>query len=157
MNNQEQYLASPEDEEAVRLEMWEKCIGKFEQSEVGAFFAKSVDPALNTFVLLSDPEVFDRDRFEIDMNIRDHYHEGVVDGVPYSGLSLGFRVTTKNWLFYYYVYAMSPPSKPFGPYCVFVKSDGKYRIINDLEACSRDTLFEDVKRSFLEAKAQLES
>jgi hypothetical protein len=157
VNNQEEYLANPEDEEAVRREMGEKCIAKFEMSDVRAFFAKSVNPALNAFALLSDPETIDKDRFEIDVRGDPSYHEGVLDGLPYSAFSLGFCVTTSNWLFYYSVYTMSPPLAPFGPYCVFVKSDGKYRTINDLEACSKDALFEDVKRSFLEAKAQLES
>jgi hypothetical protein len=161
MTNREQFVASPEDEDAVRREMREKCIGKFEfeKSEVEAFFANSVQPALYSFVFPAEPAAIDPDGFRATMDNMTNvmYHEGTLDGVHYGAFSLGFRVTMKDRLFYYYVYAMSPDWKPLGPYCVFIKSDGEYRAIDDLETCSGEALFDDIKRSFLKAKAQLES
>jgi hypothetical protein len=74
-----------------------------------------------------------------------------------SGVEVTANEDTPNeWFFYHYVYATSAPYPPWNDYTVIVKSDGKPEIINDLEACSKDALFEDVKRSFLAAKAQLQ-
>jgi len=159
MNNREQYVASPEDEDAVRRKMREKCIGKFkfEKLEVEAFFANSVQPALNAFAFQADPATIDPEGFQIAMDNMTNasYHEGELNGVPYGAFSLGVRVTTKDRRFYYRVYAMSPDWKPLGPYCVFIKSDGECRTIEDLETCSGDALFDDVKRFFLETKAEV--
>jgi hypothetical protein len=165
MKNQEQDLESPWDERTVRLEMREKCVGKFQSAEINQFFDKSVGPALTMFSQkfkeIIGPEA---DFFEITFGGgfdyhegRDHIEERLEDDMYYMR-DAGVQVTTKDRLFYYHVYATTPPIKSLGPpYCVFIKSDGEYRFINDLGACSKDALFQDVKRSFLEAKAQLES
>jgi hypothetical protein len=159
MSNQQQYLASPEDEDAVRVEIREKCAGRFQSPKMNEFFDESVGPAFDMFLRLFKeiigPEV---DYFEIDLDGKGfHYHESELGVDIYGARTIGARVTTNEWLFYYYVYAMSIPGTPFGTYCVFIKSDGKYRFLMNLDACSQDALFEDVKRSFLKAKAQLQS
>jgi hypothetical protein len=145
--------------------MREKCVGKFQSAEINQFFDKSVGPVFYTFSG-SFKEIIGPEAgyFEVGIDGGFAYHEGRdylekrLEDDRYAMRNFGVHVTTKEWLFYYYVYATTPRIKPLGPpYCVFIKSDGEYRIINDLEACSKDALFEDVKRSFLEAKAQLES
>jgi hypothetical protein len=73
-----------------------------------------------------------------------------------SGVEVTANEDTPNeWFFYHCVYATSAPYPPWNDYTVIVKSDGKYGIIHDLEACSKDVLFESVKQSFLAAKAQV--
>ena len=75
----------------------------------------------------------------------------------YNGMLSGIEVTADERLFfYYYVYATSAPYPPWNDYTVLVKSDGKCRIINNLDECLKDALFDDIKQSFLEANAQVE-
>jgi hypothetical protein len=165
MNDQEQDLESPWDERTVRLEMREKCVGKFQSEEISGFFDKSVVPAIGMFrdsfkEVIGPEAVFFKIGSDGDFRChegRDYLEKRLEDDIYYMH-DFGVQVTTKDWFFYYHVYATTPPIKPLGPpYCVFIKSDGKYRFINNLEVCSKDALFKDVKRSFLEAKAQLES
>ena len=145
--------------------MREQCVGKFQSAQINEFFDDSVGPAVrrfsNSFAEIIGPEA---DYFELHVDGGFAYHEGRdyrrarLEDDAYAMRDLGVHVTTKEWLFYYHVYATTPPVKPLGPpYCLFIKSDGNYRFIRDLEACSKDALFEDLKRSFLKAKAQLEN
>jgi hypothetical protein len=159
MNEEEQYLESLWDERTVRLEMRETCIGKFRSVEINEFFYKSVGPALSmffdSFAAIVEPEA---DDFEVHVGGGFAWHEGRdyrrlrPEDDAYAMRDLGVHITTKEWLFYYHVYAMTPPAQFTGPYCLFIKSDGEYRFIHDLAVCTKDTLFEDAKRSFLDAK-----
>src|SRR5665647_2595267 len=90
MSNQQQYLASPEDEDAVRVEIREKCAGRFQSPKMNEFFDKSVGPAFDMFLRvfkeIIGPEV---DYFEIDLDGKGfHYHESElgVDTVSYTHL-----------------------------------------------------------------------
>jgi hypothetical protein len=49
---------------------------------------------------------------------------------------------------------MTPPNKPLG-LCVFTKTNGKYKILHDINTRTIDDLFEDVKKAFNAAKAQM--
>ncbi|HYA33554.1 MAG TPA: hypothetical protein VEG65_06140 [Candidatus Bathyarchaeia archaeon] len=157
--NEEQYLESPWDERIVRLEMREQCVGKFQSAQINEFFDDSVGPAVrrfsNSFAEIIGPEA---DYFELHVDGGFAYHEGRdyrrarLEDDAYAMRDLGVHVTTKEWLFYYHVYAMTPLREFRGPYCVFIKCDAEYRFIRDLAPCTKDTLYEDAKRSFLEAR-----
>jgi hypothetical protein len=144
------YLASPEDEDAIRIEMREKCAGRFPSTKMNDFFDEEVDPALRSFEALIRREYEDF-AFELD-DAGFRYHENALGTDIYSMRSAGVRVALEDRLFYYYVYAMSPPGTPHGAYCIFIKSNGTYRFFfKGIEECSKHALFEDVKRFFLKA------
>ena len=125
-----------------------------------AFFVNSVRPALHAFAFASDPATIDPDGFQsamMDKVTNMMHHKLTLDGVFYGAFSLAFRLTLKDRLFYYGVYAMSVAGQPLGPYGVVIKSDGEYRTINDLATCSRKALLGDVKQSYRNAKTQFEN
>jgi hypothetical protein len=155
MTNRELFGTGPQDVDYVRREMMSKLDGKHRTNEIENFFYNKVNPTVMDFfewvksypycVNAPQTALLYGQRNKLDAN--DYYNV----------MKSGVEVTGDEWLFYYYIYATSAPEPPWDDYTVFIKSDGKYRIIYDLEACSKEALFDDVKQSFLEAKAKLES
>ena len=150
--------------DAVRLEMMGKLIGKHQRDEIEKFVHEKAGPAHRDFFNRL-PDIVDvtADHYTARAPIENRYGQvNKLDANDYynvmqSGVEVTANEDTPNeWFFYHYVYATSAPYPPWNDYTVIVKSDGKPEIINDLEACSKDALFEDVKRSFLAAKAQLQ-
>jgi hypothetical protein len=152
-------LPNPEDEYSARLDMREKLTAEYGGAEIDAFFDKTLFPAFKKFRTSFFEIVGDDDktslRVEVDASNFRRYERWTPE--YYIGRTpLGVKVTKNDeWVFfYYYVYAMTPPNKPLG-LCVFTKTNGKYKILHDINTRTIDDLFEDVKKAFNAAKAQM--
>jgi hypothetical protein len=161
MANREPYGTGPQDVDVVRREMVAKLVGEHQREEIEKFFYYKVNPAFfDFFECVKELVKFPLHTLKRSETAWLYGQRSKIDpNDQYNVMLGGIEVTDNEWLFfYYYVYATSSVSYPpwLDLYTVIVKSDGKYRIINNLYECSKDALFDNIKQSFLEAKAQIE-
>lgn len=146
-NRDEEYWAK------IRREIKDMCAARYSRAEIDKFLDQKVAPA---FHRLSGELLDENTSTEVDFRGSGYYENYVREtGDFFVARDLGIRIIPQDWkMFSYYVFAMSPQRIPFDPtnypthFCVFVKKDGEYEFINDINTRTADDVFKDAKMAY---------